>query len=130
MKVSTEECLHIVAQSLFDKKGFNILALDVRNISTLTDYFILAEGTVDRHVKALSQEVEDALKKVGVTPFLIEGDKDAEWIVMDYTDFVIHLLIPELRERYCLEELWKKGKIVDLKIQINETKAKNEMAKK
>lgn len=125
MKISTEDCLNVAAQAIFDKKGFNILALDVRNVSSLTDFFIIAEGTVDRHVKALSQDIEDALKKHGVVPFQLEGAKDAEWVVMDYTDFVIHLMIPDLRQKYALEELWSNGKILDLDIKIKDEKVKN-----
>jgi len=111
--------LNCIAQSIFDKKGFNILALDVRNISSMTDYFIIAEGTVDRHVKAISKAIEDALIPLGYKPWHIEGENSGDWIVIDYGDVVIHLFIPELREKYALEELWSDGKIVDVKIDVN-----------
>lgn len=110
--------LNAVAQAIYDKKGLNILALDVHNISTMTDYYLIAEGTVDRHVKALCQEIQSALKAQGESPIHVEGEKDAEWIVMDYGNFIIHLFIPELRQRYSIEELWQKGKIVDLNIEV------------
>ncbi|MDP1880884.1 MAG: ribosome silencing factor [Parachlamydiaceae bacterium] len=111
--------LNKVAQAIYDKKGFNILVLDVHEISTMTDFFIIAEGNVDRHVRAISLYLQDELIKFGHRPVHVEGDQDGEWIVMDYVDFIIHLFIPELREKYAIEELWKKGKIIDVKIEIS-----------
>jgi len=109
--------LNLIAQAIYDKKGFNILVLDVRNVSTMTDFFIIAEGTVDRHVKAIGQSIRDQLELKGQTPFLVEGEQEGDWMVLDYTDFVIHLFTPELREKYRLEELWHQGKVVDVQIE-------------
>jgi ribosome-associated protein len=108
--------LNRIAQVIYDKKGFNILVLDVRDICTMTDYFILAEGTVDRHVKALSQAIIDEFATRGIDPLHVEGQQEGDWVVLDYSDFVIHLFIPDLREKYALEELWQKGEVVDVKI--------------
>lgn len=113
MKDLTIEDLNQIAQCIYDKKGFNILVLDVRGVCTMTDYFIIAEGSVDRHVRAISQSIQDGQKN---SPFHIEGASEGDWIVLDYIDFVVHLFTPELREKYALEELWKKGKVVDVKI--------------
>lgn len=115
-KLTDKQILDRVAQAIFDKKGFNILVLDVRGISTMTDYFVIAEGTVDRHVIALYFAIKDSLDEVGITPYHVEGQHDGDWIVMDYTDFVIHLFIPDIREKYALEKLWKESKIVDVNI--------------
>jgi ribosome-associated protein len=111
--------LNAIAQTIFDKKGVNILVLDVREISTMTDYFLIAEGTVDRHVKALCLSIQERLEDLGMPPYHLEGDKEGDWIVMDYGEIVVHLLIPEMREKYALEELWKKAKIVDVEIVIS-----------
>jgi ribosome-associated protein len=116
--------LNFIAQAIYDKKGFNILVLDVKGVSTMTDYFIIAEGTVDRHVKAIGQMIIDELEKKGHYPFLIEGQQEGDWMVLDYTDFVVHLFTPELREKYRLEELWNKGKIVDVQIDISKSDLK------
>lgn len=121
------QLLNKVAQSIYDKKGFNILVLDVRNICTMTDYFVIAEGTVDRHVKALSLAVIDLLAEEGHRPFHVEGQQASDWIVLDYGDFVVHLFIPDLREKYALEELWKEGKLVDVKIAISKKNEQNEV---
>lgn len=116
MDQSIFDTLGRIAQAIYDKKGFNILVLDVRDICTMTDFFIIAEGTVDRHVKALSQTIYDELAPDRHYPLHVEGQQEGDWVVLDYADFVIHLFIPELREKYALEDLWKRGKVVDVKI--------------
>lgn len=112
--------LDSIAQTIYDKKGFNILALDVRHFSTMTDFYLIAEGNIDRHVKAISQAIEDSLSQSGLILLRIEGSRASDWLVMDYGDIVIHLFIPDLRERYALEQLWQEAKIVDLHINVKE----------
>lgn len=116
MQTETQEVLQGIAQTIFDKKGFNILAIDVRKISTMTDYFIIAEGSVDRHVQALGREIKDFMGKANLKPLHVEGEEQGDWLVMDYGDIVIHLFIPELRERYGFERVWHAGNVVDLDI--------------
>jgi ribosome-associated protein len=108
--------LNQVAQTIYDKKGMNILALDVRGVSTLTDYVVIAEGSVDRHVTAIAEALVQALKEAGHTPLHVEGLQTGDWVVLDYLDFMVHLFMPGLRDKYRLEELWKKGSICDLHI--------------
>jgi len=114
MKNDPVQMLHLIAQTIYDKKGHNILALDVREVSTLTNYFLIAEGTVDRHVKSLAHAVLEKMKDKGEIAANIEGEEVGDWIVIDYLDIIIHLFTPGLRDRYRLEELWNAGKIVDL----------------
>ncbi|MCH9610671.1 MAG: Ribosomal silencing factor RsfS [Chlamydiales bacterium] len=111
--------LDIIAQTLFDKKGFNILALDVREISTLTDYYIIAEGNVERHVAALGKAVIERLKEEDERPIHVEGLDLGEWVVIDYLGVVVHLFRPGMRERYRLEELWQDAEVVDLGIEVS-----------
>jgi ribosome-associated protein len=111
--------LNKVAQAIFDKKGFNILVLDVRDICTMTDYFIIAEGTVDRHVRAISLSIIDELSPE-YKPLHVEGQQTGDWVVLDYGVFVIHLFIPDLREKYALEQVWKEGKVVDVEIKTSD----------
>lgn len=108
--------LTAVAQAIYDKKGFNTLILDVRGISSMTDYMIIAEGSVERHVYAISQAIQEKLKGDGEYPLHVGGEKESDWIVIDYCDFIVHLFIPDLRERYAIEQLWKKSKIIDVAI--------------
>ena len=108
--------LNNIARSICDKKGFNIIALDVRDISTLTHYFIVAEGNVDRHVKAVSRNVIDNLKKIGNRPVNVEGLREGDWVVIDCWDVIVHIFSPGFRERYQLERVWSDGKIVELDV--------------
>jgi ribosome-associated protein len=116
MKKTIMKKLNAIAQAIYDKKGFNTLSLDMNGISSMTDYVIIAEGNIDRHLKAISTSIRSALEEMGESPLYVEGEQMGDWIVMDYGEVVIHLFVPEFRERYALEELWRKASIVDLKI--------------
>lgn len=107
--------LELIAQALYDKKGFNILVLDVSSFSTMADSYVIAEGNVERHVKALSKELVDVLQAAGKSLYHIDA-ASPNWIVLDFGNVVIHLMTPETRERYSLEELWRQAKIVDVNI--------------
>lgn len=111
--------LDIVAQTIYDKKGFNILALDIRNISSLTDFVIIAEGNIDRHLKALSLAIKDRSTDFGLKPLYVEGEQSGDWIVLDFGSFVVHLFRSDIREKYALEDLWKEASIVDLNITVD-----------
>lgn len=110
--------INTIAQIIYDKKGFNILALDVKGVSTITDYLVIAEGNVERHIKAIASEVVEQLKKLKEKPLHVEGLEESDWVVIDYLDIIVHLFKPGLREKYSLEKLWKKGKLIDLTIKI------------
>ena len=125
MKNSSLKQLDVIAQAIFDKKGFNILALDVRGISTMTDFFVIAEGTVDRHLKAISQSIVHALvDDSGDRPLHMEGEQSGDWVVIDYSNIVVHLFIPDIREKYAIETLWKEGKVVDVDIVVEKPQGK------
>ena len=111
--------LNLVAQTIYDKKGANIMALDLRNISTLTDFFVIAEGGVDRHVKAIADVLQEEAKKHGVSVLMTEGEDTGDWCVLDFGDLIVHLFVPQLRQKYALENLWSDGKIVDLHLKID-----------
>jgi ribosome-associated protein len=110
--------LEAVCQKIYDKKGFNILALDVRGVSSMCDFFVIAEGNVERHVCALCQSVVELLKEEGQKPLHLEGDHTGDWAVLDYGNIIIHLFTPEMREKYRLEQVWKEGKVVDINFHI------------
>ncbi len=112
-----QSLLNAIAQTIFDKKGLNILALDLRGISSLTDYVIIAEGNVDRHVIAIGAAIEQTLKEQGVRPIHVEGMSTGDWVVIDYLQVMVHLFMPGLRDKYQLETLWRNGEIVDLQIE-------------
>jgi ribosome-associated protein len=110
--------LNAIAQTIFDKKGSNILALDVREISTLTDYVIIAEGNIDKHVNAIAQAIIDRLQQLGQVPMYVEGMKTGDWVAIDYLHIMVHIFMPGLRDKYQLEQLWREGHIVDLQIDV------------
>lgn len=122
MQQDSSSILNTIAQIIFDKKGINILALDVRGISSLTDYVVIAEGNVDKHVIAIAQAILEGLKTAGVPIHSTEGIKSGDWVVLDFFHIMVHLFMPGLRDKYQLEELWRSGEIIDLQIDITAKK--------
>ena len=90
-----------------DKKAEDIAVLDVRKISSVTDYFVIASGTSDPHLRAIVDEIADRLREDhGLRPNAIDGTLRAAWVVLDYFDVIVHVMRQDLRERYDLETLW------------------------
>jgi ribosome-associated protein len=98
--------------TLEEKKGENILLLDVHEITSFTDYFIICSGSSSRMLNALSDAVLEKTKDEFKKRNRVEGSPEAGWMVMDYGDVVVHLFDPALRAYYKLEELWKDGKVI------------------
>ncbi|MFK8067754.1 MAG: ribosome silencing factor [Gammaproteobacteria bacterium] len=101
-----EKLKRIVIEALEDIKAEDIQVLDVREITSIADYMIVASGKSGRQVKALAQNVVEEAKKNGVQPIGTEGEEKAEWVLVDLGDIIIHVLKPETREFYQLEKLW------------------------
>ena len=91
---------------LEDKKADNVVILDVQQLSTVTDYYVIASGSSAPHLKALAGAVEKELKEQGVKRYNREGTFESQWMVLDYVDVVVHIFLPEVREYYSLERLW------------------------
>lgn len=89
-----------------DRNARQPLVLDLRGLSDATDYFIVASGDSDVHVRAIADHVRDGLASSGLKPAGLEGERTARWVLIDYIDFVIHVFHPLLREFYQLERLW------------------------
>ena len=102
------------AKILHNKKAMEIKIIGIEDISVLTDYFVIANGTSNTHVKALADEVEYQLKQKGIVPGHIEGHNNNGWILMDYGNVIVHVFQQETREFYDLDRLWKDGVQVDL----------------
>ncbi|MBQ2510859.1 MAG: ribosome silencing factor [Bacteroidales bacterium] len=107
----------LAAQILDEKKGDEVRILDLRGVQGApAEYFVLATGNVPSHVSALSDAVYENVKKAtGMAPHKIEGYQNAEWILMDYFDVVVHIFQKEKRAFYRLDELWSDGKEVAIK---------------
>ena len=97
-----------------EKQALEIVILDLRDIATFTDYFLITSGANERQVQAISDEVVEKLKKSGTPAARVEGYRTAEWILMDYGDFVVHVFADKARRFYDLERLWRDGKRVEL----------------
>jgi len=93
------------AQIAFTKKAKNVAILDLRNLTSITDYFVICTGDVDVHVKAIVDEIKVKLKPE-VKPWHIEGYQHLNWVLMDYVDFVVHVFQEDIRNYYNLERLW------------------------
>jgi len=93
--------------SLEDLKAQDIVVMDVKQKTTVTDWVIVASGTSSRHVKSIAQNVNVDAKKVGLKPYGIEGDDTGEWVLVDLGDVVVHVMQKEVRKFYDLESLWK-----------------------
>jgi ribosome-associated protein len=101
-----------------DKKAMDLVLLDLREIATFTDYFLITSGANQRQVQAIADEVVDKLKKSGTPAARIEGYRTAEWILVDYGDFVVHVFEDKARRFYDLERLWRESKRVELPAEI------------
>jgi ribosome-associated protein len=97
-----------------DKKATDLVALDVRRLVSYTDYLVICTARNERQAKAIHDEVYHQLKRDGWLPARVEGEREAEWVLMDYLDAVLHIFTPELRERYRLEVLWGEAERLDL----------------
>ena len=107
-KVLTEKIVKV----LEDKMAVDIKAIEITELTIVADYFIIATGTSTTHVKALANEVEEAMTEAGIEPKNIEG-RATGWILMDYGTVVVHIFLPDAREYYNLERLWSDAKEVD-----------------
>lgn len=113
--MDSKQITKIAFDALEDKKGVNIKVIDISNISILADYFIISGGTNENQVKALADNVEEELAKVDAMPKQIEGYNNANWILMDYQDVIIHIFNEQDRLFFDLERIWSDGQLVDAK---------------
>jgi len=107
--VTTEQLKQWVITALEDLKAQDIQILDVRGMTSITDLMIVASGTSDRHIKALADNVVEAVKKHGVQPIGVEGESSREWVLVDLGDIILHVMHPQTRAFYNLEKLWTVG---------------------
>ncbi|MGB5261095.1 MAG: ribosome silencing factor [Gammaproteobacteria bacterium] len=107
--VQADELLAITLAALEDMKAVDVRVIDVSELTTITDYMVVASGTSTRHLKAIADNVALEAKQHGVPALGVEGDKGAEWILIDLADVVVHVMLPEIRAFYALEKLWSVG---------------------
>lgn len=106
--------MRMAVGALSDKKALNLTVLNVTEITTVARYFVIATGTSSTHIKALADAVEDKLGKLGQHPYRRSGYASARWILLDYSDVVVHVFHEQDREFYGLERLWQDAELVPL----------------
>ncbi len=99
----------IVTNALEDMKAVNVRVLDVRGLTDIADTMIVASGNSDRHVRSIADSVSQKAKAAGFRPLGTEGARDGEWVLVDLTDVLVHVMLPRVREFYGLESLWEAG---------------------
>ena len=104
--MQVENLRDLVVGALEDMKATDITVLDVRGKTSITDYFIIASGTSDRHVKSLAETVAFQAKQAGQAPIGMEGVTEGEWALVDLNGVVLHAMLPKVRDYYQLEKLW------------------------
>lgn len=113
-----DERILMALNAASEKKAINSVVLDLREIASFTDYFVITSGTNERQVQAISDEVVETLKKAGTPAARVEGYKTAEWILLDYGDFVVHIFGEQSRKFYDLERLWRGSRPVALPLEL------------
>ena len=104
--MNTKELANRISETIFTKKGFDVIIIDLKKLVTFTDYFVICSADSDTQVKAIADQVDKALSEEGIKCWHREGLKALNWVLMDYVDVVVHIFKKEAREFYNLEKLW------------------------
>ena len=96
----------IIVDALSDMKAIDVKVLDVRGLTDIADTMIIASGTSDRHVHSVAQRVVEKTKSAGFPPYGVEGLQDSDWVLIDLSDVIVHVMLPRVRDFYGLEKLW------------------------
>lgn len=107
--MNSEQLSTLVVDALEDVKARDIVCLDVRDLTSVTDYMVVASGTSNRHVKALVDNVAEKASAAGHRPLGVEGEEGGEWVLLDLQDVLVHVMLPKVRAFYNLEKLWSLG---------------------
>jgi ribosome-associated protein len=101
-----EKLKTVVIEALADMKALEVKVLDVRGLTDIADFMVIASGTSDRHVRSVAQRVVERAKEAGLRPHGVEGQQDGEWVLIDLNEMIVHVMLPRVREFYGLEKLW------------------------
>jgi len=96
----------VVIDALADMKALEVKVLDVRGLTDIADFMVIASGTSDRHVRSVAQRVVEKTKEAGFRPHGVEGQQDGDWVLIDLSEMIVHVMLPRVREFYGLEKLW------------------------
>jgi ribosome-associated protein len=96
----------VISDALADMKALEVRILDVRGLTDIADFMVIASGTSDRHVRSVAQRVVEKVKEAGFRPLGVEGQQDGDWVLIDMSEVIVHVMLPRVREFYGLEKLW------------------------
>jgi ribosome-associated protein len=96
----------VILDALDDMKALEVKFLDVRGLTDIADFMVIASGTSDRHVRSVAQRVVEKAKESGFRPHGVEGQQDGDWVLIDLNEMIVHVMLPRVREFYGLEKLW------------------------
>lgn len=112
--LNSEELSHYIAQLSLEKKAEHVLIMDLRQLTTITDYFIICSGESDLQVKAICDHITEQLERQNIKIWHVEGYQHLNWVLLDLVDVVVHIFRPEVRDYYALERLWGDAKIIEV----------------
>ncbi len=123
--VKSKELKDLIVNYIIEKKGENIIVMDLRKVTSITDYFIICSGTVEQHIKAIKDHIIEKLSEKGIEHWHIEGEFANTWVLIDYVDVVVHIFHPLARDYYKLEKLWADAKQEKIKTDYEQVGVEN-----
>ena len=120
--MNSTDMARLAAGAALDKKALDPLALDLRGMSSVSEYFVILTGTSDRHVQAVAENIMEAFKSIGVKMLGEEGLREGRWVLLDYGEIVVHVFLEPVREYYDIERLWIDAPRLDLHSAFEEMK--------
>lgn len=113
----------LAAGAALDKKALDPLVLDLRDLSSVSEYFVILTGTSDRHVQAVAQQIMEAFQSIGIKTLGEEGFREGRWVLLDYGEIVVHVFLEPVREYYDIERLWIDAPRLDLDTTVEEPRS-------
>jgi len=108
--MKTNELVEACGRLADDKKAVDVVIMDLNGLTDIADYFVIASGTGERHVRTIADGIREGIKQEGILPFAVEGYDEGRWIIIDYQNVIVHVFLESLRELYDLESLWIEAK--------------------
>ena len=121
--INGEERVLLCVNASLKRKAKDLIILNVRELSSFADYFIICSGTSDRQVQAIAESIQENLKENGILPLGVEGERIGKWVLMDYEDIIVHIFYEPIREFYDIERLWSDAPRVEIEDDVTELKA-------
>jgi len=121
--INEEERVLLCVNASLKRKAKDLIILNVRELSSFADYFIICSGTSDRQVQAIAESIQENLKENGILPLGVEGERIGKWVLMDYEDIIVHIFYEPIREFYDIERLWSDAPRMVIEDDVTELKA-------